>query len=402
LAASKKFALAVIILVSTLLGRTNCAAQSATPANDQVQAHLRQAQKYLSANASDLAVKEFNAILAISPGNTTALANLGAIAFLQGDCPAAVTYFRGALKTAPSLEKAKALLTICESRLGNRSAQSLLQNLFVRTRDKTIRKQVGIELARNYYAQGDLEHTSYTIGALLQIDPDDVDVLYMAQRIYQEMAADTLNKLAIIAPDSARMQQVIAERLINSGDVAAALEHYRAALAIDPKLPGLHFEIGECLMQMSIMENSLADAEKQFAEAIQNDGDSVIIENELGMIASLRSRFDEAYLHYERAYTFNPYNTDAQLGIASVLIEMQRPKDAIPYLRKVVASDPANANARYRLAMACKRIGLSEEASQQMILFRQSKALHSQIESIYQQMGKSTKTPLGPKPPDEK
>lgn len=402
LSASKRLAFAVVLTASSFFVSANCAAQSHSSANDQVQVHLRLAQKYLAANAPELAVKEFNAILAINPNDTTALANLGAIAFLQGDCRSAVTNFRGALKIEPSLNKAKALLAICEWRLGNPSAQSLLQASFAQTLDKKIRTQVGIELASSYYAQGDLEHTSNTLSALLQIDPENVDVLYMAQRIYLEMAGDTLNKLAIIAPDSARMQQVIAERLINSGDVAGALEHYRAALAIDPKLPGVHFEIGECFMQMSILEDSLADAEKEFSEAIQADGDSATIEDKLGMIASLRSQFDKAYGHYERAYTFNPYNTDAQLGIASVFIEMQRPKDAIPYLRKVVTSDPTNANAHYRLAMACKRIGLSDEANQQMILFRQSTALHSQIESIYQQMGKSTKTPLGSKTPDEK
>jgi tetratricopeptide (TPR) repeat protein len=397
-----RLAFAAVLFAFAFFVSTNCVAQSHSSANGQVRTHLWQAQKYLAANAPDLAVKEFNAILAISPGDATALANLGAIAFLQGDCSTAVTNFRGALKNDPSLNKAKALLAICEWRLGDRSAQPLLQASFAQTQDRKIRTQVGMELASSYYAQGDLEHTSVTIGALLQIDPDNVDVLYLAQRIYLEMAEDTLNKLAIIAPDSARMQQVIAERLINSGDVAGALEHYRAALAINPKLPSVHFEIGECLMQISIMESSLGEAEKEFSEAIQADGDSATIEDKLGMIASLRSRFDEAYVHYERAYSFNPYDTDAQLGIASVLMEMQRPKDAIPYLRRVVTSDPTNANARYRLAMACKRIGLKEEAKQQMILFRQSKALHSQVESIYQEMGKSTTIPLGPKPTDEK
>jgi tetratricopeptide (TPR) repeat protein len=400
LSVPRKLAFAVVLIASSLFVSANCAAQSHRSTNDQVQVHLRLAQKYLATNTPDLAVKEFNAILAINPNDTTALANLGAIAFLQGDCRSAVTNFRRALKIEPSLNKAKALLAICEWRLGNPSAQSLLQASFAQTLDKTIRTQVGIELASSYYAQGDLEHTSNTLGALLQIDPDNVDVLYMAQRIYLEMAGDTLNKLAIIAPHSARMQQAIAERLINSGDVAGALEHYRSALAIDPILPGVHFEIGECILQKSIMENSLADSEKEFSEAIKADGDSAAIEDKLGMIASLRSRFDEAYVHYERAYTFNPYDTDAQLGIASVLIEMQKTKDAIPYLRKVVASDPMNATARYRLAIACSKIGLSEEANQQMILFRQSKALHSQIESLYQQMGQSIKTPLESKPAD--
>ena len=45
----------------------------------------------------------------------------------------------------------------------------------------------------------------------------------MAQRLYSELADDTLNKLAVVAPGSARMQQVIAERLVNGGDSNAPL-----------------------------------------------------------------------------------------------------------------------------------------------------------------------------------
>ena len=70
--------------------------------------------------------------------------------------------------------------------------------------------------------------------SLVDLDPDNVDVLFMAQRVYSELADDTLNKLAVLAPGSARMQQVIAERLVNGGDLKGAIEHYRKALADRP------------------------------------------------------------------------------------------------------------------------------------------------------------------------
>ena len=52
------------------------------------------------------------------------------------------------------------------------------------------------------------------------------------------------------------MQQVIAERLINEGDLKGATEHYRKALEIDPRVPGVHYELAE-----AILESAPTDAE---------------------------------------------------------------------------------------------------------------------------------------------
>jgi tetratricopeptide (TPR) repeat protein len=373
-----------------------CAAQSNLTASEQIRMHLEQAQRSLSANAPELAIKEFRAVLEIDKGNATALANLGALAFVQGDCQTAASDFQEALKTAPMLSKAKGLLAICERRLGDPSAMSLLETSFSELQDNKIQTQVGIQLVDAYYEKGDLEHTSTTIGALLQSNPNSADVLYIAQRVYQEMADDSLNKLAILEPKSARIQQVIAEHLINGGNVESATQHYQAALKMDPRLPGVHFEIGESIMQVSIDDRALANAEKEFTAAIQSDGDSATVEVRLGVIAAIRSRSEDAYKYYMRAYTLNPNDIDAQIGIAEILMDRGQPKDAIPYLRRVVDANPLDAEARYRLAFAYRDVGAKDEAVKQMNLFRESKVLTNEVKSVYAQMNRQEK-----KRPDE-
>jgi tetratricopeptide (TPR) repeat protein len=380
-----------ILMLGTVFCPNVRSAQLGPTASEQIQIHLEQAQRDLNANTPQLAVKEFQAVLEIDGNNATALANLGALAFWQGDCRVAVSDFKEALEVAPALNKAKALLAICESRLGDASALSLLEAAFSESQDKKIRTQVGIQLADAYYEKGDLEHTSNTLSALMQIDPDDVDVLYIAQRVYQEIADDTLNKLAILEPKSARMQQVIAEHLINAGNVAGAIEHYRAALKIDRKLPGVHFELGECLMQVSTDRDALASAAQEFTEAIKSDGDSARVEVRLGVVAKMQSRPEDAYKHYMRAYDLNPNDLDAQMGIAEDLMVRERPKEAIPYLRNVVDADPLNTEARYRLALAYRNVGDKDEADRQMNLFRESRGLVNEVKSVYSQMNRPEK-----------
>jgi hypothetical protein len=74
-----------------------------------------------------------------------------------------------------------------------------------------------LELASLYEQQGDPGATASIMRALGDLAPDNVDVLFMAQRVYSELADETLNKLAVLAPGSARMQEIIAQHLINQG-----------------------------------------------------------------------------------------------------------------------------------------------------------------------------------------
>jgi len=217
-----------VALLATILPLLT--AQTQTSHAAEIHEHLRKAAEYLKANDRDSAAREFDAVLALDPKNADAHANLGVIAFFKGDYRNASQHLRNALAIDSSLVKSQALLGICQSRLGDPSARALLEKSFPKLKDKPMRMQVGLELASLYDQQGDPGATAVVMRTLVELDPDNVDVLFMAQRVYSELADDTLNKLAVLAPGSARMQQVIAERLVNGGDLPHAIEHYRKAL----------------------------------------------------------------------------------------------------------------------------------------------------------------------------
>jgi len=224
-------------------------------------------------------------------------------------------------------------------------------------------------------------------------DPDNVEVLYRAQQVYSELADDTLNKLAIIAPGSARMQEVIAERLVNGGDLKGAIEHYKKALEIDPRLPGVHFELGEALWQATPKDqHAQAEAETEFGTAIKMDGDSVGVECALGAIAFLRSDRESAYAHYQRAYELNHGDTEAQLGLGKVLMSMGKMQEAIQYLRGAAQSDPLNTEVHYRLATAYKELQMADESRHELRLFQETRDAKSQVRQLYRQMHKQSRT----------
>jgi tetratricopeptide (TPR) repeat protein len=378
------------------------AAQSAGTNVGDIHQHLRKAFDYLKANDGASAAKEFQAVLALDPKNADAYENLGVIAFVQRDYPKAEEYLHKALAINPTLVKPEALLGICEKRLGQSSAEGLLEKSFPKLKENNLRIQVGMELAGMYSQQGDLDRAASVMHTLVDLDSDNVEVLYLAQQIYSDLAEDTLNKLAILGPGSARMQQVIAERLINSGDLKGAIEHYRKALEIDPRLAEVHYELGEAILQQAQSDPATqAEAEKEFRAAQTLEGDTANLECEFGRIAFLQGDMDQAYAHYKRAFELNPGDSEAEEGLGRLLAATGKPEEAMKYLRMAVQSDPLNAEAHYRLSTNCRKLGLTEEAEKELKLFQEIRQTKDQVRDIYRQMHKTPKEPDEQIPDDQ-
>jgi tetratricopeptide (TPR) repeat protein len=367
-------------------------AQNTTPRTAAVHDHLRKAGEYLKAKDPDAAVKELNAVLALDSRNAEAYANLGVIAFFRRDYSSASQSLRKALAIDPSLTKTQALLAVCEKKMGDPSARALLEKSFARLRDKRLRLQVGMELAELYDQQSNPGAVAGVMRELVDLDPDNVDVLFMAQRVYTELADNTLNKLAVLAPGSARMQQVIAEHLVNAGDLKNALDHYRKALQIDPRLHGVHFELAEAILESASSDAAAqVEAENELQAAIDADGDTAKTECEFARIALLQSHPDEALAHYRRAFELNPHEVQAQLGLAKLLMKQQKPQEAARYLRMALQSDPLNGEAHYRLALAYRALHQEDEAKKEVQLFQEIKKTKDQVAELYRQMNRQPK-----------
>jgi tetratricopeptide (TPR) repeat protein len=347
---------------------------------------LGRGEQALTANDQTAAAEQFRAALKIDPANVEANANLGAIAFFHGDCNGAIRNLRSALTVSPNLENAQGLIAMCEKRMGEPAALTDLESAFAKLKDPKLRVQVGVDLADLYYQNGDVDHTLPVVHELVELAPDNADILFFAQRIYSEMADDTMNKLALLAPDSARMQQLIAERLINAGDLKGAIEHYRKALAADPRLPGMHFELAEALLESSNQAEERAEALKELNEALSSEGDNSRIECTYGRIAALQDKFDEAFMHYQRAYKMDPNSGEAQLGLGKTLADQNKLDEAVKFLRMAVQTDPMNASAHYRLALVCRDLHLDEEAGKEMKLFQDVRQAKDHLAQVYGEM----------------
>ena len=384
----------IVFLLMPALIDARAAAQVNTAA---VRDRLRAGEAALAAGRTNQAESEFRAALDLEPGNADARADLGAAEWTRGDCAAARQDLGKALADKPSLIHTEGLLGICEKRLGDPAAGAHLEAAFAHIpsaaiRDRQLRLEVGVELGDLYYQRGDLDKALPVVRELVALHPENIDILFFAQHIYQEMADDTMNKLALLAPNSARMQQVIAEHLVNAGDLVAAAEHYRHAIEIDPSLPGAHFELGEAIIEAAPHDGPAQNSGRlELEAALRSDGESAPIECELGRVSHLQNHPDLALAHYERAYALNSREVAAQMGISRILLEQGKPQQALRYLSQAVAQDPLNPEAHYHYARALKILHRDEEAQAEMKIFETVRHAQEQVKELYRQMNKRVK-----------
>lgn len=340
------------------------------PLSSQVRSHYEQAQSDLKANRPEDAAREFQAILKLEPNNAAVRANLGLIAFTQAKYQEAADNFRLALKIHPLMRNAQALLGLSEMHLGATSeAQHWLEEAFSHIEDTNLRIQAGTALVQLDYEMGKLDEALSATSTLVKLAPQNPDVLYMMYRLHSTFAANALATLAKVGPDSARLHEVLAESHASDNDFSGAISEYERALELDPKLPGLHFELGQAILRNGVDEASQQKAERQFVLALAENPYDPHSEFELGEIGFMRSNLPAALQHYSRAVQLQPELVDAQIALGKILNQMHQPQEAVKHLLAAIQLDPGNSSAHYQLSQSYRSLNQRDDASREMKTF---------------------------------
>ena len=352
----------------------------------QIESHSRLAQEFLKNNRPDRAAQEFTAILQLDPNNIDARGNLGVLLYFQGNYTKAAPELRAALKLRPGLPKIQALLGMCEKRMGQiAGAQLDLEKSFPQLQEEKLRVEVGMELIEIDYTSGDLDKAAGVVSVLRQLKPADIDILYAAHRIYADLADETMLSVAMLAPNSGRMHQLMAHEMARQGNIEGAIAHDREAIKIEPKLPGIHFELAE-MLRTSTPPADTALVESEYKAALADNPFDEKSECRLAEIAARRPDPKSAAAHYSRALELQPNDVDANLGYARILIAMNQPQKAETLLQRATRLQPYNAVAHYRLSMVYRTLGRTEDARRELSEFQRLNKMKDHLKEIYREM----------------
>lgn len=162
-----------------------------------------------------------------------------------------------------------------------------------------------------------------------------------SQRLYQSAEP----------PDGGRSAQDhynLAKAATQQGLAEQAMEHYRAALRLEPEYGQALTGLGALLL----MQKRVEEAQPLFEKALSIDPNHATALINLAMIEQSRGENDSALQRLKQVIARNPDYAEAHLNLGSLLASMKRHEEAIQHLSKAVDLDPKRAAAHFNLAAA--------------------------------------------------
>ncbi len=370
------------------IGSATGAVYAQSDVRSQTELYYRRAEAALRAKHPEEAANDFKAIIQLDPKSAKAYANLGVIAYQQGSYIEANQYFTDALRYDSSLWDAKAFLGLGKIRIGQvQEGNALVEASFPHITNPAVKVDSGLALIRAHETSKSLGDVLNVIREILELRPDDPEVLYVAYRAYSDLAAQSLSMLYQKAPNSGQLHQILAQAAMTQDDFPGAIAEYRKAVEADPHLPGIHYELGRAILMNAQDGAAREQAKQEFdTELTSNPMDSGS-EYELGEIYRLDSDLQTAEKHYERAVELRPDFVDAQIALGNVVGSEGRPQEAIAHYLEAARLDPDNELPHYRLSQVYRGLGRKDEANAQLMLFQRLRQQHAPSQPISGQEG---------------
>jgi tetratricopeptide (TPR) repeat protein len=161
-------------------------------------------------------------------------------------------------------------------------------------------------------------------------------------------ARATLDDAKKRLPPSAALERALGEVSELQGDYDAAIGHYRAALAKDPRDAAGHFHLGVALRRIRRLPEAAAELDK--VAAVDKDYPGLSLER--GLLFEDSGDVEKAIDEFKGALAKAPDDPDLQLRVGSAYVAIGRPDDALPMLRKVLDKRPTSAEAHHYLGRA--------------------------------------------------
>jgi tetratricopeptide (TPR) repeat protein len=319
------------------------------------------------------AIQGLEKLTKMAPGVAEFQANLGMAYYSAGRPQDAIVPCSKALKLKPGLVAAHYFLGISLAESGGcKEALPYLEKDYPRLTDQRLKRVVGLDGAQCANTVDEPYRAVNFLQWLNRDFPDDPSVLYLSTHVFSDLSTRASERLLHIAPGSYQAHQLYAEALKVQGKIADAIAEYRKVLAMAPRLPGIHYQIGRLLLAEERDSATRDAAGREFEEELQISPGDAASEYELGEMARQARKWDEAIEHFGRAVKSDPDFPQALIGLGKSLVSAGRAQEAVEPLEAAVKLTPHDPVAHYQLSFAYLRVGRQEEAKQQLAIYRET------------------------------
>jgi tetratricopeptide (TPR) repeat protein len=286
----------------------------------------------------------------------------GMAAFRDGRYSAAIPLLERALKMQPNHESARVFLALSRAAKGQCSAAMPELGAHLNSGDAKLSRLAGLAYARCLDAAGDTLGALKTARELNHHYPSDPDVLYLLAKIHMKGFNDATFQMFQHAASSYRVHELSAEIFEVQGKFDEAVDEYRKAIAQNSNAPDLHFRLGRAILMRSHSPEALAEARSAFEGELKLNPEDAATEFQLGQIAQVETKGDQAQAHLERALQLNSEFPEALVALGKLHAQRKQYGQAIDLLHRATELQPQNESAHYALMMAYRDNGQPDKA----------------------------------------
>ncbi|MDF2439483.1 MAG: hypothetical protein JWN98_467 [Abditibacteriota bacterium] len=224
-------------------------------------------------------------------------------------------------------------------------------------------------------ALADLQYEIGTYGAALvqyrkclDIEPDCVSALVKGGQAaiaekQNRLPVEWLQKATKLAPQSADAWIGMGRAYYNQGlRHDKALQAYQTAERLAPERTDYFHRYAEVLRVNYKFDEAIALLRRRLAVEPTDARCHSLLATHLLDYKQSAATVKEAELALRRAIALKPDMPAPQLRLGQLLLEQDRPKEALPFLQRALALDPYNLNASTLLARTYRRVGNMAEA----------------------------------------
>lgn len=222
---------------------------------------------------------------------------------------------------------------------------------------KELYRAGNLAAAKCFFEAGDAAKAFALLAELQKRFPNDADVLYLEARLHMRAFNDATFRMFAQAPNSYRVHELSGEIFETQNRYGDAAEEYRKAIALKPDAPDLHFRLGRALLLQNHEKESLAAAAEAFRQELKISPGDAACEFQLGQIAQVSAKQEEAKEHFERALEMSPSFVQAMIALGKIETAQKNYPRAMGLLQKATELQPANETAHYALLTAYRDAG---------------------------------------------
>jgi tetratricopeptide (TPR) repeat protein len=315
------------------------------------------------------AEKSFLEIVAMTPADTGAHANLGVIYMRQQKWKRALEELHSAEKLAPQIPGIRLDIGLVYYRQGE-------YHQAIAPFESVLRDQPDSGQARHLLGLCYMFDLRYA-DAITALEPlwsssnGDLSYLYVlavaaGKTGRHDLEERALARLLEVGQNSPALHLMLGKAYLNRGDDNQALAELQQAAGADPKLPMVHYNIGIIYKR----RRDLDKAKEEFLKDIAAEPDVAYNYDEVGTMCLASEQNDEARRYFQQALKRDPRIGTSWYGLAKIDKAEKHYAAALKELDSAGAIDPKSPSVHYLRAQVLMQLGRKTEAQTEFATVR--------------------------------